>query len=1399
MVNEDAALLNRHVTHMTPPHFSAAVYTGTFNFTITATDSSGCTIAQAYSVTMNCPTITVTPATLPDGVTNVTYPSQTMVSSGGTSPYIYAISSGSLPGGLTLSSAGALSGTPTNGGTFSFTVQSTDKYGCQGSTAYTVFIGAAPTISSSPTNQTVCAGSTAPFYVTATSNDGSTLAYAWRKNGTGWGAGKGWTISGTGANNGTFSSTSGTGTQIGANACWQLWSVNGGSQTAYRPLVSTLANSQSISLDMQVINIGVGTAGTQTGIPFTSDMNGFTLTDGSGNVYFGFQFVGGQSDFTIYDNSSNTHDTTIPYNSTGVRVTFTLLNSTNYSCQVKALASGTTALITGTLKSGPSGGIQRIYLYSNNGGNNGDVWFNNLSVQGATDFGSNYTSAQWITTANKGQSPLTDGATGNGGSYSGSATTNFSVTSPASGDAGTYSCVVMDSKGYSATSSSATLTVNSLPTITNSPTLAGATLGTAYSVTLGATAGTSPYAYALASGNLPGGVTLTTNGVISGTPTNANTFNFSVQVTDSSSTGCSSTSNLTITASCPAITVAPSILPTINIGTPYSQTVTASGGTSPYTYAITSGSLPSGLTMDTNSGVVSGTYSGSSGTASFTVTATDAYGCAGSTAYSPAMLTCPTITLSPGTLSDATVSSFYTNHISSSGGTGPYTYTVNIGSLPPGLTLGSSGALSGTPTATGSSSFTILATDTATGCTGSQGYTLNVICPTLSMTPAAGSLNSGTVAAAYTTNFSASGGVGTYTYTNTAGSLPPGLTLSSGGSLTGTPTNAGTFSLTVTATDTKGCTIAQAYSATINCPTITLSSTNLPFGISNATYSVVGNTITANGGTAPYTYAVTSGSLPGGLTITANGVISGTPTNVSSTFTVTATDKYNCSGSQAYTITVGQPVAITTQPVNTTSCANSTAALSVVNSGSTPVSYAWRKQGTGWGTGNAWTFTGSGNHGNYIGDATGCGGDINPGINSSGTSKALGIWANGDGQSEATRNFGALQIGQSVALDYQNPRDMLTNGNGSQALLALRDSTGTARFEFYFIGGNTQYTINDSNALPNSSGIVYTKSGLHLVFTLVTADTYNLQVTRLDTGTNYTYVGRTLNGTSGNSISQVRFWMKNGNGGGTACQDFFFNEIVAGGYSDGAGNYTAGTSDWITTANRGQGPLSNGGSISGADTNTLLVASVSSNAVTYSVVVYNAYGSLRSTTATLATNPAPVANTANYTRPNNLSLKIAITNLMTNATISGGHTLVLSSVGSSTNGAVVIDDGTYVKYSNTNNVNDSFTYTVTDSNTGCASTGTVLVQVVGGQTGQTNVTAVVTSTNATVTYFGVAGYQYVAQRSTNLTPGVGLGWVNISTNNATNSGPFQVIDSFQDLGITVPPIPSPAFYRLMTP
>jgi hypothetical protein len=112
---------------------------GTFNFSITATDATGCTGSRLYTMTIaspGCPAITVSPSTLPPGNAQMQY-SQTVSASGGTAPYTFTVSAGSLPNGLTLNPAtGLISGIPQQSGLSNFTIQATDSVGCIGNRTY---------------------------------------------------------------------------------------------------------------------------------------------------------------------------------------------------------------------------------------------------------------------------------------------------------------------------------------------------------------------------------------------------------------------------------------------------------------------------------------------------------------------------------------------------------------------------------------------------------------------------------------------------------------------------------------------------------------------------------------------------------------------------------------------------------------------------------------------------------------------------------------------------------------------------------------------------------------------------------------------------------------------------------------------------------------------------------------------------------------------------------------------------------------------------------------------------------------------------------------------------------------------------------------------------------------
>jgi hypothetical protein len=122
---------------------------GTFTFTVRAT-SSGCFGQRSYTVTVSpagCPTIALTPPTLPTATQGVAY-NQTITATNGTAPYTFSLISGALPPGISATPAGVLSGTPTTPGTTTFTVRVTDANGCFATLAYTFTVAAAvPTLS----------------------------------------------------------------------------------------------------------------------------------------------------------------------------------------------------------------------------------------------------------------------------------------------------------------------------------------------------------------------------------------------------------------------------------------------------------------------------------------------------------------------------------------------------------------------------------------------------------------------------------------------------------------------------------------------------------------------------------------------------------------------------------------------------------------------------------------------------------------------------------------------------------------------------------------------------------------------------------------------------------------------------------------------------------------------------------------------------------------------------------------------------------------------------------------------------------------------------------------------------------------------------------------------------
>lgn len=173
---------------------------------------------------------------------------------------------------------------------------------------------------------------------------------------------------------------------------------------------------------------------------------------------------------------------------------------------------------------------------------------------------------------------------------------------------------------------------------------------------------------------------------------------------------------------------------------------------------------------------------------------------------------CPTLMFKPLELPNGLSNVAYEQAVTISGGAGPFELMQVAGSLPPGISLSPSGVLSGTPTTAGTYHFTVVATDTSSGCGSVRDYTLTVESCSIRFGPSA--LPDGTVSKEYGVSLTAEGGRESYTF-DVLGALPPGLSLTADGRLSGTPTEDGTFGFRLAVTDARGCPATQEGSLTI--------------------------------------------------------------------------------------------------------------------------------------------------------------------------------------------------------------------------------------------------------------------------------------------------------------------------------------------------------------------------------------------------------------------------------------------------------------------------------------------------------------------------------------------------------------------------------------------------------
>lgn len=383
--------------------------------------------------------------------------------------------------------------------------------------------------------------------------------------------------------------------------------------------------------------------------------------------------------------------------------------------------------------------------------------------------------------------------------------------------------------------------------------------------------GIAPITYAV-SPTLPTGLSMTAStGAITGTPTvTSSATSYTVTATDSNGATGTATFSLTVDSFVTATQAVASAALTVNHAiTPFTP-VTGAGGAGTLSYSV-SPTLPTGLSMASATGAITGTSTTTSNATTYTVTVTDSNGATGTATFS--------LTVNGGvTATQAVASATLTqNHAATSftpvtgaGGVGTLSYSVSP-ALPTGLSMASpTGTITGTPTATNNTmTYTVTVTD-SNGATGTATFSLTVNNALTATQAVASTIETVNTAAAAFIPVTGSGGTSPVNY-SVSPALPAGLALAPGtGTITGTPsivTPAATY--TVTVTDTNGATATASFSLTVNAETATIAISVPTHTYGDAPFNV--NASSPSSGA--FTYSVVSGPATiSGSTITLTGI-----------------------------------------------------------------------------------------------------------------------------------------------------------------------------------------------------------------------------------------------------------------------------------------------------------------------------------------------------------------------------------------------------------------------------------------------------------------------------------------------------------------------------------------------
>jgi hypothetical protein len=875
--------------------------------TFQAVDSGSPEQSATASLTLTITNpLQITTTSLTNGVLNAPY-SQTLAASGGTGPYSWQQTGGSLPSGLSFNtSTGAITGTPTtgaNGTQLSFKV--TDS----STPALTATATLSLTVSSS---LSITTGSLANGVVNAAYSQSLSVAggagpYTWQLN------------------TGTLPAGLGLNTSTGVISGTPLAAVTNTPLSFKVTDSSAPAQTASATLSLTIVaQLTITTTTLPNSVVGTAYSQALTATGGTGP--YSWQLTGTLPSGLSFNQSTGQISGTALAAAPATSLTFKVTDSGNPQQTATASLSITVATqLTITTTTLPNGTTNVAYAasLSASGGSGALNWSatglpNGLSINAATGAitgtaSSSGNSSVIVTVKDSGvpqqtatatlsltiSAPLTittsslpggvsgiaytANLTASGGSgaltwsapnlpagLSLNASTGVISGTPSSAGTTSLSITVTDS-GNPQQSANATLalTIAAQLTITTTS-LPDGMAGAAYNATVAATGGSSTLAWSAL--NLPTGLSIDpASGIISGTPTAAGTSLVAITVKDSGSPQQTARANVSLKVD-PQLTITTNTLPSGTVGMAYSASVSATGGSGSFVWSAPN--LPAGLSINPSTGAITGTPS-AAGTTSVAITAKDASNTLWIATANLSVTIAPQLSITTTSLPGAVAGTGYNASVNATGGTGTLSWSAN--SLPSGLTInGATGAISGTTSSVGNATVAVTVKDSGNPQqTATANLTLSVA---VQLQITTNSLPSGQVNTAYSQVLAATGGTGAYTWQLTAGTLPAGLNLNPpSGAISGTPTAPGSASLTFKVTDSgsPAQTASLTLSLAVGAGPLAITTTALPDGAVNSPYSF---TLTATGGTGPFTWSVATGRLPSGLTLnSATGLISGTP------------------------------------------------------------------------------------------------------------------------------------------------------------------------------------------------------------------------------------------------------------------------------------------------------------------------------------------------------------------------------------------------------------------------------------------------------------------------------------------------------------------------------------------